>query len=287
MGSAFASTATHQVSPNIKIVDICCGTFHSLACDSAGRVWSWGGRGDTCLGHDDPPLSGSWAARAHNIFSTAAATSKIMVPYELLQWCRTWSLPRHVRALGGNPVLSDDVNYDEDTVIQLSAGDMHSAFLYDTGRFYMCGGGPVVPPMTSKDIEDDDDTKADDESKNTQDKIDDAIDDIHSRMVPVTTPRCPSSMWMDRLAVRSTNFVCSAGAYIVIVQDEDLIGVSLTEYLLSQATNNNHISITSDVTPEEGSLSTAEAQRQALPPMGRGKADCMLLAAGRILIAHR
>ena len=77
------------------------------------------------------------------------------------------------------------------------------------------------------------------------------------------------------------------GTYIVLVQDEDLIGASLTEHLLSAATNNNNLTITSDVTFGDGSVSTAETPRQALPPMGRGKADCMLLAAGRILIAHR
>lgn len=202
---------------NIKVVDVCCGTFHSLACDSAGRVWSWGGRGDVCLGHNDPPLSGSWMARAHLIFSTASAESKIMVPYELYDWCQKWSIPRHVKSLGGNPELSDDVNYDEDELVQLSAGDMHSAFLYNTGRFYMCGGGPVVPPMTTSKIDEDDEGKDDDdESKNTQEQIDDATSAIHSRMVAVTTPRCPSSMWMDRVAVRITNFVCSAGDFAFI-----------------------------------------------------------------------
>ena len=169
-----------------------------------------------CLGHNDPPLSGSWAARVHLIFSTSSATSKVMVPYELYEWCRIWALPRHVRALGGNPELTDDVNYEEDVIIQMSAGDMHSAFLYNSGRFYLCGGGPVVPPMSLKVLEEDgEDEGSDDESKDTQEKIDEAIRSMQGRMVAVTTPRCPSAMWLDRVAVRITNFICSAGTLAV------------------------------------------------------------------------
>ena len=74
---------------------------------------------------------------------------------------------------------------------------------------------------------------------------------------------------------------------MTLVQDEDLIGASLTEPILSQGTNNHHMTITTDVTPDSESVSTADTPRPALPPLGRGKADCMLLVAGRILTAHR
>lgn len=78
---------------------------------------------------------------------------------------------------------------------------------------------------------------------------------------------------------------------MVIVLDEDLICSSLTQKLLSDTTNNPNTSLTSDSVTEGmgGSVSSASALsgRSSLPPTGRGKPDCMLLAAGRVLVAHR
>jgi hypothetical protein len=283
----------------MKVVDVCAGTFHSLAKDSEEGVWSWGARGDVCLGHNDPPISGTWAARVSAVFSPSTNSQKILVPFELMQWCATWSRPRHIRSLS--------VTHAEETVTQLTAGDMHSGFLFSCGRFYLCGSGPVVPPMiiqrestgeedeekeAAKEKTKRDDSDGEDAAKELQDDIDDAVAEMSSRMVTVSTPRCPSAMWLHRVSTRVTKFLCSAGAFMVAVQDEDLICASLTQKLLRHTTNNPVVSLTADSVTEGGtagsvaSASTA-AQRSILAPTGRGKPDCLLIVAGRILVGHR
>jgi hypothetical protein len=76
-----------------------------------------------------------------------------------------------------------------------------------------------------------------------------------------------------------------------------MIVSSLTESLLHSATNNSKLLLTSDLnqqdngtvttdtTPASASLSTTGQYH--LPSIGRGKADCILIAAGKILVAHR
>eukprot|EP01084_Bolivina_argentea_P275922 470654_1 len=34
-------------------MDICCGSYHTLALDCNGQIWSWGNGGYGQLGHDD------------------------------------------------------------------------------------------------------------------------------------------------------------------------------------------------------------------------------------------
>jgi hypothetical protein len=78
---------------------------------------------------------------------------------------------------------------------------------------------------------------------------------------------------------------------MVLVQDEDLICSSLTQKLLSYTTNNPNVSLTSDSVSGSGSVSSnsgrGPSKRTPLPPTGRGKADCLLIAAGKVLVAHR
>lgn len=196
---------------SVKLMDICCGTFHSVVKDVHQGVWSWGARGDVCLGHNDPLLTGSWASRVSSVFSASSNNSKILVPFELVDWCTKWATPRRIKAL-----TVTNTNVDKEEIVQLTAGDMHTGFLYSSGRFYLCGSGPVVPPIVVRAVDEEEDDNEDNPegeegNPSKQEEIDAAIKELHDRMVSVSTPRCPSAMWLFKASTRVTKFVCSAG----------------------------------------------------------------------------
>ena len=288
MSNRYASLPASQPSTiiNMRITDVCAGTFHSLAKDSDEGIWSWGARGDVCLGHNDPPIAGTWATRVPTVFSPSSNSQKILVPFELMQWCSTWSKPRHIRSL----VMADE----NESVSQMTAGDMHSAFLISSGRLYLCGTGPVVPPIfvnrEKNEDDEDEDVEGSQQAKDIREDIDKAVDEMNERMTSVTTPRCPSSMWLYKVSIRVCKYLCSAGTYIVVVQDEDLISASLTQKLLNHTTD-SPVNLTSDSVTQDvsGSVSSSSTgvKRSILPPTGRGKPDCLLIVAGKILAAHR
>lgn len=70
-----------------------------------------------------------------------------------------------------------------------------------------------------------------------------------------------------------------------------MIVSSLTESLLHSATNNSKLSLTSDLNHlDNGTVTTDTTPATLSGPIasiGRGKADCMLIAAGKVLVAHR
>ena len=81
---------------------------------------------------------------------------------------------------------------------------------------------------------------------------------------------------------------------MVVIQDEDMIVSALTNQLLQQTIHPQKISSTDFKGGDTGSLSTdtttttyTPRSRPHLPPLGRGKADCFFIAAGKILVAHR
>lgn len=278
---SFSPPASSSALPKTKIVDICAGTFHSLAKDQEQGVWSWGARGDVCLGHNDPPVAGTWASRVSAVFSPSTNSQKILVPFELMVWCASWSRPRRIRSV---------VVGLHERITQLTAGDMHSGFLFSSGRFNLCGAGPVVPPMfVHKEREEEEEEAGADQPGDTEEDMDEAVAEMQERVVTVSTPRCPSAIWLHKASTRVTKFLSSAGTFMVMVQDEDLISASLTQKLLSHTTNNTSVSLSSD-SHSNAAVSEPSAdteQRTLLPPTGRGKPDCMLIVAGRILVAHR
>lgn len=206
----------HFKNNSLQFTDIACGTFHSLATDLKNNVWSWGGRGDLCLGHNDSQLTGVWAERCKSVFPTLSTATKLMVPYDLLDWCKKWSVPRLIKSL---QFQSDDEQPHYDKVIQLSAGDMHSSFLYQSGRIYFCGNGPVVSPIQIKveEAEDEDEEEEGSESKlDSNLHLNEAIRELEKKLVTVSTPRCPSSLWYEKLSVRKIKFIASAGSPIFL-----------------------------------------------------------------------
>ena len=104
-----------------------------------------------------------------------------MIPFELLPWVRTWSVPRKVQSLEGY------------SVVQICAGDQSVCVVTDDGHLFICGTGPVSPPIISASIEraskataEEEAVAEDEEGRTTNDEIDnlevdydDSDDDIN------------------------------------------------------------------------------------------------------------
>jgi hypothetical protein len=201
-----------------------------------------------------------------------------------------WAVPRLVKSLQFHPEdsLPPPFPYHSSTtstpsvssldrVMQLSGGDMHTTVLYESGRMYLCGNGPVVTPIQLKEEEEEEGDDDDGVIPETKAEIEKAIKKLEQKLVTVTTPRCPSSLWYEKLSVRKIKYVSSSGTlsisltplsylrvtkgtYSIVVQDEDMIVSSLTKTLLQHATNNPKVSLTGSLLAEgdNGTISTAE-----------------------------
>lgn len=180
---------------------IATGSFHSIAVDLDGFIWSWGAKGGACLGHNDPlKLEGEWNSKINSIFPAGGNSTEVMVPYEILNWCRTWCTPRCIEGIEPSSI----------DVCQVTAGDLHTALLTKSGHMYLTGIGPVVPPYVPNNIFDNDDNTEDSMSReenltNDNDSINDAtlneietqrkVQKIVDAAVVVSTPRRPCASW--------------------------------------------------------------------------------------------
>lgn len=95
-------------------------------------MWTWGARGQPCLGHYDAALEGPWKDRVGNIFSVSTELTKAMVPFEMVAWCKRWARPRRIEGA------------EELQVESVAAGDMHTALLSSTGKLFLCGTGKYI-----------------------------------------------------------------------------------------------------------------------------------------------
>jgi hypothetical protein len=130
-----------------------------------------------------------WADKVNSVFAAATLANKVMVPFELLQWCMLWSLPRMVESLslGGHSIYQVIMHfyrfrfhfvlmnlwlvrmvYNFCNIFhckqqskyhhhhyyhhQVAAGDLHTAFLTTKGALFLCGSGPVVPPFEAEQV---------------------------------------------------------------------------------------------------------------------------------------
>lgn len=72
-----------------------------------------------------------------------------------------------------------------------------------------------------------------------------------------------------------------------------MIVSTLTDKLLHHETNNSKLFLTSDVGHDNSTIisdttnSTTTTAMKGLPSISRGKADCLLIAGGKVLAAHR
>jgi len=331
--------------PTLLAANIGCGSYHSAIIDTSGAVYTFGARGSFCLGHNDPFLNGDWADRTNAVFSVNTNATQVQIPFELLPWCKMWSRPRRVIALESAVVRS------------FSAGDLHSAFLCEEGHLYVCGTGPVSPPIASaslqqeskkkrkqsakkaksvvsgiasaeedaeaavsSDEDEDDDGLADNESvvsyvseDDESDPDDDADEVMRKRGVRrakheyrksgrleelvatkasnVRTPRRPSATWLDAICTKKVVHVSSSGTRCFSILDEENVALSLTAPLLRRtlvgtSQTNDNFNDADDITldsyrprDDDDTYGSYFAQR--------GRADCMLLISGKVLLCHK
>ncbi len=275
---------------SVVVKNIYCGAFHSLCTDVDGGVWSWGSRGSPCLGHADTALLGEWTTKITALFSISASEPEKMVPYELLDWCLTWSMPRKIVAL-------NDVD-----IVHVSAGDLHSAFLSSTGRIYLTGSGPAVPPFSPPnritDADDIDDTETETEEKQKK-KEESSTDVSYSKVVNdvVSSPRAPSASWLKELCTRNVRYLTSGGCRMFVIVDEELISPRLTNPLyqrlvrggggLRGEVDEEEEEDRNDVMSIDSRYSDFTSSQFSSILDARGKADCMVIASGHIFLCHK
>ena len=80
VGSTSIADSSRETEQNSVVVKaVVAGSFHTVALDTRGRVWTWGGRGGACLGQADRPLSGVWAERLSAIFPLSVSTTSVSI----------------------------------------------------------------------------------------------------------------------------------------------------------------------------------------------------------------
>ncbi len=230
----------------VSAINVYCGAFHSLVIDNYGHAWSWGARGSPCLGHGDSMLLGEWANKVNTIFSISTTETAIMVPYELMQWCCKWSMPRMIQCLvfdDENKSLFSHTKHDHTSskrIIHIVGGDLSTAFLTSDYKVYMCGSGPVVPsfepPLQFDDdeVEQGKDDNTSTTATNTTTTTNSTTNTSTSHLV--TTPRCPSSSWFKELCTRSVRYLSGSGCRLFIIVDEEFASVNLTNRLYKKLT---------------------------------------------------
>lgn len=247
-----------------RVTNICAGSFHSLAVDENGSVWSWGSRGHPCLGQGLDSLSlaqSSWTNQMKNTFASPNSSSLITVPYELLEWVKIWSKPRKIECF-------DNIDVQ---LIGLSAGNEFSAFHFKDGSLYLAGSGHVIPTQNSASLQ------------------------SHQPIYYQPT-RLPSA-WISNLGTKKCVMVHGSGDKIFALFDGESItqsltnplyrriraGQSLDEYIDSSALDNDVLSadkqsISEEIFNQPDGYSLLQSY---------GLADCLIVAAGRVLAAHR
>jgi len=268
-----ASTATPGGgigSKRVVVSKISCGSYHSIAIDTLGRCFTWGARGSDCLGHYDCQISGEWSKRLGSVFTAATNLTKVMVPFELRDWCNTWAKPRLIESLVDIKIES------------ASGGDMHTCILTNTGRLMLCGIGPVVPHFVGGGEE----GGGRDRAFKSRDK--DAEEEGAVMPAVVSIMRSPSAVWLPAASHRRVNLVSSSGTRCFVVHDTEIIADNM-RLILKRTIHGSRSSEKDEVGTEDGSLDThlySESSRGNILEQ-RGKVDAMVLASGKVLLAHR
>ena len=304
--SQLLTNSTEKIPPSGRVV--VCGAFHSVCIDQRGLVYTWGARGSPCLGHNDAAIVGDWNRRINSIFSIAATENRAMVPYELYPWCLTWSMPRCVQALAGGPLQSSLGGYGQEDdatslgggstiggvsassevhvsakqrVVQVSAGDLCTAFLTAEGKFFLCGTGPAVPSFTpaSQTLQDIDPNNNEENNEEMDEK-----EEVLPTPCLVSSPRCPSDSWLREICTRKASYVSTSGNRLFVVVEEEVISHSLTAPLLRTLMTGTEQSRFNKSTT--GSDTDSHSQFDSVFE-NHGKADCMILASGKVFLCHK
>ena len=330
--------------PGLIAASIWCAAYHSAVIDTNGTVYTFGARGSFCLGHNDAYLNGDWADRTNSVFSISTNATEVQIPYELLPWCRMWSRPRRVVALENSRIRA------------FSGGDLHSVFLSEEGHIFICGNGPVSPPIVSASLQiqsqsqrkspkdqkssqssiasaNDEDTMIDgaedqdeeDDDKDTESVVsyvssgdesaeeDSAEEVLRKRAVRrmkhnqrknlrmedliaskagiVRAPRRPSATWLEALCTKKAIHVSSSGTRCFVILDGENIAPALTEPLLRRTvvgpSKNTEAFWDADDISLESYRPRGDEESYGSYFAQRGRADCMLIVSGKVLLCHR
>lgn len=329
--AAAASAATGTITPLAR--SVCAGPYHSCVVDTSGTLWTFGGRGSACLGHNDAFLTGDWTDRLSSIFAIATNALQVMIPYELLPWVRTWSVPRKVLSLS------------QHVVQQAVAGDQSTCVLTADGHFLVCGSGAVSPPIVSASLEqdsmreiekqfgdaleEDDEVDNDDEDegedgdgdeqkgqaagtggeekesllarararhekrKEKKARLENRRAEEHAKLIAdkamiVKTFRRPSASWLAEVSGRRALLVASGGTRCFAVMDEENVAATLTSSLLKSTMRPTGRAATAGADDESTDLdSQADTMSVGSYFDVRGRADCILLVSGKMILCHR
>eukprot|EP00981_Chlorochromonas_danica_P004559 scaffold912_cov187-Ochromonas_danica.AAC.37 len=309
-GNVHYDLLARETSSHKPIVSqICCGSYHSVCVDLQGRVYSWGARGAPCLGLGGHALGGGtsssagWRLQIDRLFPTSTSEINTMVPYELYDWCTTWSMPRTILtciAPGDRPTVSSD---QSSSVLQVVAGDSFTAMLTKRGRLLLCGNGPAVPPLIpltdrlEEEAEEEDAISTDETSAQAKEKVDNKR--LLSGAVMVTTPRTPSAVWLREIAHHRIHYLGGSAGYLLALAGEEHISGSLAFplYQALTAQRGDNISSHEEVTLDEGSVVSSSSsllrvardadEQSSAFLLERGRPDCLLLVSGGAFLAHK
>lgn len=252
------------------------GTAHSFVIDDAGSVWSWGGKGGPCLGHGDPLPPPKWSSQLSSLFASSFLSGNMMIPFEFLPWVHVWSKPRMIEAFEN--VLIEDI----------CGGDLHSIFLSPTG-IYLCGEGPVVPPMLSEvDLAQLKDDKEDDKGDIASSKSPSNLL-LEQNVVSIPT-RC-SSCWMPSLVNRKVALIGGAALTCIVMVTAESVTEYLTNYLFNElikgASSSSSSSSLFNEADDQSVDSRLFSQDFSWSSPLSSPGHCWIVAAGRVLLAHK
>jgi hypothetical protein len=168
-------------------------------------------------------------------------------------------------------------------VMQITAGDMHTAMLFNDGRIMMCGSSPVVPPIIYSNVVNHDDENFQENKSSYNDLVD----------LEVDTFRFPSSMWLPGLSSRRIVDIFSGASRMYAVLEEDSIASSLFlplyNKLFKETSLENSVQKSTNDVDDDADSATVVLSNESIIDMfdKRGQADCMIIAGGKILFSHR
>lgn len=308
-----------------KITHICAGMYHSLAIDDNHNIWSWGGRGGSCLGHgDNANIQRQWSAY-DDYFNFG---SNIMIPHEMMPWCQSWSSPRGIETFK---------NMDT-SILSMTAGENFSMFLTRGGEVYFTGDNPYMLSDSKQDvdsIQSDFNVSRQAMQTNNENNTSDKNTDKDSSKKETNNSRGSSKSIPTRLFMKGSNIVddisslkkcvllAAGSSRVMAIFDGENIAQSLMQgiyrslltgksvddvandpdSIYSTYPDNNSSSIYSSSSlyrklfPTNENISDSSNQRLVFNDdeyddyeamvTSHANADCVIIATGKVLPAHR
>ena len=170
------------------------------------------------------------------------------MPFELLSWCHRWATPRKIHIGDGVEISS------------VHPGDNHTVMLSTLGQLFLCGSGHAIPQFLSHedlsvDINTEGRVKSESafsrshlegssvceakvpENSEADTEVADGADDNGKRLTSlrsntryqISSPRCPSDIWLTKLYTRRAIHVASSGSKVFVVLNDEIIADSMAK----------------------------------------------------------